>query len=364
MSPSTTKLNISTGTKKVLTGYTPSTSKLATASVIGVTSSTTTASKATAQTAVVYGQADVGAQSTVATISDKTSNIGNANVGSAISITGVSGSTTASKAAAQTAKSIAKVGSAVTYGTADCGTAVTGIAKLGNQITYGNANVGTAVKATAYNESTPAYTASYANECLTLTALGSISFTPAATSSTKAYVCAESDGKGTSVSITPAKASTKTLTPAADNGTITPYTFTDVTVPKAATSATTFNPATTSSATISTFLGETTVTSATAADTTRKITPYTFADVTVPIKATSATTVATGSVSTSASGASVLIGLGTASQVDVLSSASLVADSDTGTEVMTGVTATKGAVSNIAGSTDTVANHTHSVTIQ
>lgn len=42
------------------------------------------------------------------------------------------------------------------------------------------------------------------------------------------------------------------------------------------------------------------------------ITPYTFADVTVPIKNTSATTVATGAVAAGSSGATVMTGLGTA----------------------------------------------------
>jgi hypothetical protein len=79
------------------------------------------------------------------------------------------------------------------------------------------------------NETVNAYTASYANECLTLTAL-----TPAtdgiyqavdAGTTHSAIGCADTTG----VSITSAKS----------NGSITPYTFTDVTVPIKATSATT-----------------------------------------------------------------------------------------------------------------------------
>jgi hypothetical protein len=53
-------------------------------------------------------------------------------------------------------------------------------------------------------------------------------------------------------------------------------------------------------------------TSVTPAKSNGTITPYTFADVTVPIKATSATTVATGSLNASGGGASVMTGLGTA----------------------------------------------------
>lgn len=52
-------------------------------------------------------------------------------------------------------------------------------------------------------------------------------------------------------------------------------------------------------------------TSVTPAVSNGNITPYTFADVTVPIKNTSATTVATGAVATGSSGASVMVGLGT-----------------------------------------------------
>lgn len=60
------------------------------------------------------------------------------------SITGVSGSTTASKATAGTAVSVAKAGDAVVYGKANVGTAVTGLAKrAASATTVGNANVAT-----------------------------------------------------------------------------------------------------------------------------------------------------------------------------------------------------------------------------
>lgn len=61
-----------------------------------------------------------------------------------VQITPVSGSTTASKATAQTAKDIAKTGTAVRYGTANVGTTVTGLAKRATKTTkVGNANVAT-----------------------------------------------------------------------------------------------------------------------------------------------------------------------------------------------------------------------------
>lgn len=60
------------------------------------------------------------------------------------SITPVSGTTTASLAAAGTAVNIAKAGTAVVYGTADVGTEVTGLAKRdANKTTVGNADIAT-----------------------------------------------------------------------------------------------------------------------------------------------------------------------------------------------------------------------------
>lgn len=59
-------------------------------------------------------------------------------------------------------------------------------------------------------------------------------------------------------------------------------------------------------------------TSVTPAKSNGTITPYTFADVTVPIKAASATTVATGSLSDSGTGDSVMTGLGAATTADAV----------------------------------------------
>ena len=98
-------------------------------------------------------------------------------------VTGVSGSTTASKATAGTAKNVATTGTAVT-----CATGV-----LGTETSTQGAN-------------TPMWGASVSNETLSFT------FKPISTTS---------------------------VTPAVSNGTITPYTFADVTVPKAAATATT-----------------------------------------------------------------------------------------------------------------------------
>lgn len=466
-----TKLSLNKSSATFLQSYSGTTSKLVTTQISGVSGSTT-ASKATASTAkeiakvgaaVTYGTADVGETATVATkassattvgnanvgtqisilgidgsttaskatagaavnvatvdtavtVATKASTattVGNANVGTAISITGVSGSTTASKATAGKAVAVATVGSAVTYGTADAGTAVTGLAKRGDQITYGSANCGTAINVTKYDASAPAYTAAYnsADECLTLTAIGSVSITPASPSSSKAYVCTSDQ-----VSVTPAVTSTKTLTPATSNGTITPWTFTDVTVPKAATSATTFNPAAASSTEIyavggttsiipakangtitpwtfsdvtvpkaataaTTFKpavassttiygvgGEVDVTSATESTKTLTpaasngtITPWTFKDVTVPTAAT-AITVATGRLAVDGSGDAVLTGLGTATTASALTAATIQSNAETGdVTVATDVTTTKNAAVSISGTAADAGSHNHTV---
>jgi hypothetical protein len=473
-----TKLSLNKSTDTVLKSYSGAVNKLATTQITGV-SGKVSASKASAGadvdvakagTAVVYGKANVGSTQTVATKASTATTVGNANVGSKISITGVAGTVTASKATAGAAVnvattdtpvtvatrsaskttvgnanvgtkititgvngkvtaskatagdavSVAKVGSAVTYGTADCGTAVTGVAKVGSQITYGNANCGTAVNVTAYDSKTPAYSAAYddTNECLNLTAIGFTSITPAAQSSSKAYVCAD----GTGVSITPAAKSTKTLTPAADNGQITPYTFADIDVPVAASSATEFFPATSSSTEIYTVGGTTSITpakangsitpytfanvdvpvaaetatefySATSSSATifgvggtvdvtsavaapaaqtivpavanGKITPYTFADVDVPVAASSATTVATGSLNPDETvGATVLVGLGTATTATaLLSGTTITSNANTGdvtvvTEVNTGKHA---ADITISGTAAEAGEHNHTV---
>ena len=59
-------------------------------------------------------------------------------------------------------------------------------------------------------------------------------------------------------------------------------------------------------------------TSVTPAKSNGTITPYTFADVTVPKAATSATTVATGALAANGGGASVMTGLGTATKADAV----------------------------------------------
>ena len=364
-SGSTTKIGVSKTTDTFVKSYPGVTSKLVTTTITG-TNGTVTASKATAGEdiavatvgdAVVYGKANVGESKTVATRASSQTTVGNANVGSEISIIGVDGSTTASKATAGTAVSVAKVGSAKTVATLSNSNAV-----------IGNANVGTAVNvATSVKSATATTTAMKAaydatTECLTFSVgavtptvtLNTSSITPAATSTTKISTAI----------------GTTSVIPAVDNGTITPYTFTNVTVPVAA-DATVFNPAVTSTTKIYGVGGTATVTSAVAAPDTQTIipavangtiTPYTFADVTAAKVASAATTIATGKIATTGTGDSLLTGLGTATTASALTGASIASGTSGDVTVVTGVSSAKNsnAVS-ISGSAASAGAHKHDV---
>lgn len=162
------------------------------------------------------------------------------------SVTGVSGSTTASKATAGTAIAVAKVGSATTVATGLQGGSVT----AGSKASW-SASVTDGVLSFSFTQNTP-----------------------------------------TAVTLPTAK--TTSITPAVSGGNITPYTFTNVTVPKAASAATT-------------------VVTGVSTDSTDVATVG------------SATTVATGSLASTGTGSSVMTGLGTASTAKALTSASLAA---------------------------------------
>lgn len=227
------------------------------------------------------------------------------------SITGVSGSTTASKATALTAVAVATAGTAVVYGTADKGAAVTVATLKSNSANIGNASVDTAVSGLVNGFNKTVYHAEYdsTGEMLKLS-----SVTPSTTS------------------VVPAKAS---------------------------------------GSTIGDFIGTTSINPAVDAPTTQKIipavangsiTPYSFADITVPVAA-SATTVATGSVSGTGAGDTVVTGLGTPNTVDVLGSATAIAVGTTtsgGTKLVTAVTPSKDSVSG-AGTATSAGDHTHTI---
>lgn len=181
------------------------------------------------------------------------------------SVLGVSGSTTASKATAGTAVTVAKAGTAVTVATraASQTTVATGL-------TGGSVTAGSVTKYAVTDTDCP-YHASVAEGVLTLTPVTAVksvtttAVTLPTASTTQIYGCGDNT----------------TVTPAVSNGSITPYTFADVTVPKAAETATT-------------------VVTGVSTDSKDVATVGT------------AVTVATGSLTSSGNGASVLTGLGTA----------------------------------------------------
>ena len=189
-------------------------------------------------------------------------------------ITGVSGSTTASKATAGTAVAVAKAGTAVSIPNVTANTSVTAskVKTAGSAGTKGSA---------------ASWSASVSDGVLSFSFTANTPTTPA-TIPTFESVTASNTTLGTAISVTPA----------VSNGNITPYTFADVTVPKAAEAATT----------VVTDVETGTASVATVG---------------------SAVTVATGSLSSSGKGSSVMTGLGTATTASALTSASLAAGTST-----------------------------------
>ena len=238
-------------------------------------------------------------------------------------ITGVSGSVTASKATPGTAVTVAtRASSQTTVGNANVGTAVTNIAtKASTQTTVGNANVGTATtvatgltggsvsagKAASWKAEVNngvlefSFTANTPT-AVTLPTATTTSITPAKASTTKIWSVNE-----TTESITPATTSTTKIYAVGGTTSVTPYTFADVTVPVASTEktfVTSVSPETTDVATVG-----------------------------------SAVTVATGALGSTGSG-SVLVGLGTATTATALTSATLAAGTDTDVHTGDAVTVT------------------------
>ena len=213
------------------------------------------------------------------------------------SITGVSGSTTASKATKGTDIAVAKAGTAVSIPNVTGNTAVTA-SKVKSAGSAGS-------KGTAAS-----WGASVSNGVLSFSFTANTPTTPA-TIPTFESVTASNTTLGTAISVTPA----------VSNGNITPYTFTDVTVPKAAAATTVVTGVDTGSTDVAT-VG-------------------------------TAKTVATGSLSTTGTGSSVLTGLGTAVTASALTSASLApgTSSDgihTGDDVTVGTQTLTGTISGTA----------------
>lgn len=216
------------------------------------------------------------------------------------SINGVSGSTTASKATAGTAINVATIGDEINYGTADVGNTVT-----------------VATRATA----------------ATQVASGTITTKKTADSTACAMYTAEVNESDEVLILSPVTVTlgTKNIYEAA---------------------------------------GTAEVTSAVAADASRKvyaarangsITPYTFEDITVPVAA-NAVTVATGAATTGGTGATIMTGLGTITTTKVLSDAGLATGLSDGFAVLTSASGTK-AAKTISGTADarTCPAHTHTL---
>jgi hypothetical protein len=91
------------------------------------------------------------------------------------------------------------------------------------------------------------------------------------------------------------------------------------------------------------------------------ITPYTFADVTAAKVASAATTIATGALATDGAGAAILTGLGTASTGTAIKTATIQSGATGDVTVATGVDTTKNTAVSITGTAAEVADHTHDV---
>ena len=243
-------------------------------------------------------------------------------------ITPVSGSTTASKATAGTAINVAKVGGEVVYGTADVGTTVEGLAKRASQqTTVGNANVGTgttvasgsvtSVSAPAISVTKDAYNAEYdsSNECLILTPITITAAAPTVTLGTKTIneaVASTNKIWGVTADLIEVTSAVKApdsqkIAYAEANGTITPWRFEDVTVPKAA----------------------------------------------------NAVTVATGSLSIGAGGSTVMVGPGQTVTENVVKSATIAVGDNGDATVVTAVSAPKNTKTTFSGNTGTYKEEPH-----
>lgn len=266
---------------------------------------------------------------------------------------------TASKATAGTAKNVATTGTAVVYGTADVGTAVRyGTADVGSAVNYGTADVGTAVVyGTANVGSAVTYGTADVDQTITVSRNSVFNSASVDSNGKLSFGTTYAGDLGSGVSsFKSAKAGTSTLTPAVaapSSQTLTPA--------KAADSSRTLTPAVAAP-------NNQTLTPAKAADTTRKITPavangtitpYTFTDVNVATVGTAVSVV--NGLTTTGSGDDVITALGTPTTGTAISGGSIV-EGATGDVVNEHVTVgtTTGSVSGTAASNGA---HTHDVKV-
>lgn len=239
-------------------------------------------------------------------------------------ITGTNGTVNATQVTGGSTKDIAKVGTAVRYGTADVGTAVTyGNADVGTSVVYGNADVGTAVTVGTALSGTKTFntdaiksasltgTKTFNTDAIKSAALtGTTTFATAGTTATVDGDCLTFTAASTAnvgISTTPASTATVGISTTAASTATVGLTTTDITPATSADTTRTLTPAVASTKTL---------TPAIAAPNTQTITPaesngtltgsYTLTQTTAAKVASSAVTVATGALSDTADGASLV----------------------------------------------------------
>lgn len=307
------------------------------------------------------------------------------------SITGVSGSVTASKATAGTAVSVAKAGTAksipnVTGNETVTASKVSNLAQRTIPNVTGNTSVtASKVKTAGANGSkgtAASWSASVTDGVLSFSWTANTPTTPS-TIPTFENVTASNTTLGTAISATYLTAADVTatnttlgtaisVTPAVSNGSITPYTFEDVTVPRAATAVSVAGLAEETAVMTGVETGKVTVATANSSATTvatgsitsagtgsSVITSVTANDVIAAGPAT-AVTVATGVLDAEGSGDTVMTGLGTASTGSALTGVKVTAQptitlSASATGVKTGETVS-GATSTFTVSGETAAS--------
>lgn len=263
---------------------------------------------------------------------------------SPVSIAGVSGSTTASKATAGTAVSVAKAGTAklipnVVENEIVTASKISNLAQRTIPNVTGNTSVTASKVKTAGSNGTKgsaaSWSASVTNGVLSFSWTANTPTTPS-TIPTFESVTASNTTLGTAISATYLTAADVTttnttlgtaisVTPAVSNGTITPYTFADITVPKAATAVSVAGLEEETSVVTGVTTGKATVATANSSATTvatgsitssgtgsAVITSVTATDIIAAGPAT-AVTAATGALNAEGEGATVMTGLGTAS---------------------------------------------------
>ena len=241
--------------------------------------------------------------------------------------------TKASKATAGTATDIAKVGAEVRYGTANVGTTVEGLAKRAATPTIiGNAKVGTGTTVASGS----------------VTSVSAPVISVKVNSATKDAYNAEYDSAEECLILSPV-----TITAAAPT-----VTLGTKTIKEAVISDTTIWGVTDAQVTVTSATEAPDDQKLTTAKANGQITPYTFTDVDVPIKATPVT-VATGSLSIGGDGEAVMVGPGKTTSTTVLNGAAVVAGTTGDVTVVASVASTKNTRTTFSGSTGTHTEDPH-----